>query len=74
MSTRRLIVASCLAAVALSACHRPASGEDHTSHMAGSAPGAVSGQGVVGLPASNGAPVARIAARCRNRPPNDDTA
>jgi carboxymethylenebutenolidase len=65
MSSRRLIVAFCVAAAASTACHRQAAGEDHTSHMVASASGAVSGQGVVGLPASNGAAAARLAASPR---------
>ncbi|HTE47220.1 MAG TPA: dienelactone hydrolase family protein [Gemmatimonadaceae bacterium] len=62
----RLIAVTCALTVASTACHHPqASAEDHTSHMAGTASGTVTGQGAVGLPASNGAAAARLAASPR---------
>ena len=51
--------------VALTACHRQAA-EDHSSHMAATpASGGASGSGAIGLPASNSAAAARVAASPR---------
>lgn len=55
-----------VAAMALAACHRQASLEDHSSHMAGAAQSGAAGDPKAnGLPASNGASAARMAASPR---------
>lgn len=65
MTALRLIAASGALAIAAAACHRQTSAEDHTTHMAGMPAATVRDQGVVGLPASNGAAAARLAASKR---------
>jgi len=52
------------AAVVSTACHRQIA-EDHSSHMTAAAPVTQSGTGAIGLPASNNASAARVAASPR---------
>jgi len=71
MSSLRVLMASCLAAGALAACHRPPVADEHMSHMsagdvAAPAGGGAVGQGNTALPASNIHAAARLAASPRH--------
>jgi len=71
MSSLRVLMASCLAAGALAACHRPPVADEHMSHMsagdvASPAAGGAVGQGNTALPASNIHAAARLAASPRH--------
>lgn len=72
MTSLRLLTVSCLAAAALSACHRQSAADEHMSHMSAAeraAPAAVTSAGNQGnttLPASNAHSAARIAASPRH--------
>ena len=59
-------LAAVVAATVLAACHRQAPLEDHSSHMAAAQSGASGGATANGLPASNGASAARVAASPRH--------
>lgn len=63
MSSPRLLGA--FVVIVSTACHQQPSTDDHTSHMSMPAPTATTGQGALGLPASNNAAANRIAASPR---------
>src|SRR6185295_11736355 len=71
MSFLRLVAKTLVITSAVAACHRQSELDDHTAHMSAAdraAPGATSGssQGIAGLPPSNNAAAARIAASPRH--------
>jgi carboxymethylenebutenolidase len=63
MSTSRVLVASLIGTIVVG-CHRPMSGEDHSSHNVSTA-GAPAAPSSAALPASNGGAAARLAASPR---------
>jgi len=63
MFTSRVLVTSLIGTIVVG-CHRPMSGEDHSSHNVSTA-GAPAGPGSAALPASNGGAAARLAASPR---------
>ena len=65
MASFRLTLAACTLVALSTACHRQVSLDDHSVHAAGAASGSVSGRGTAGLPPSNGASAARLAASPR---------
>src|SRR5437763_1426039 len=69
MSAHRLAAASFAIALVSGACHRQSLplAEDHSSHMEGTAGGALAGRANDALPASNAAAEARIAASPRRK-------
>jgi carboxymethylenebutenolidase len=71
MSSLRVLMASCVAAGVLTACHHPPAADEHMAHMSAgdvAVPAAVNsvGQGNMALPASNEHAAARIAASPRH--------
>src|SRR5690348_10128763 len=71
MSSLRVLMASCVAAGVLTACHRTPAADEHMSHMAAgdmAAPSSANGagQGDMSLPASNMHAAARLSASPRH--------
>jgi carboxymethylenebutenolidase len=71
MSFLRLVAKTLVISCAIAACHRQAAMDDHSAHMSAAdraAPGVSSGtsQGIAGLPPSNNAAAARLAASPRH--------
>ena len=65
MLSIRITAATGALVMASTACHRQLPPDDHSSHTATSSGSAVAGTGAIGLPASNGAAAARLAASPR---------
>jgi carboxymethylenebutenolidase len=71
MSWRRVLSGSCVLVTIVAACHKSVPADEHTAHMSAGdvvAPraGGAGGQGTAGLPASNNAAAARVAASPRH--------